>query len=1425
MEWQFIIDTNLYTPEEIIENVLVTGCLEASNVTYCGDNTAVGYFTTGQISGFETGIIMGSGPVDAISGVDEGDNIDYDCITEPGIYNDMSSISASNGGSTSIYDMNVIEFDFVPSSDTTIFKFVFASEEYDAYECTAYNDVFAFFVSGPGISGPYSDNAINVALVPGTSTPITISTINNDPSCCVGCNTYYTDVVPSEQLWVQGMTLPIEAVMAGLTPCETYHIKFVVCDAGDGVLNTFVFFQGSSFTSGGDITMNHHSATGVDDQVYEGCQNYFVYSRVDTTTLADSAEVLISISGTVNVNTDLDTILPTQFWLPPGIMSDTIPYTAISDGIAEGTEYLIISLINGCPCNQTTTIVDTIFIFDNFDLQAAIGGDTLICLSQSATISTTVNPAFNPGDISYLWSTAATTNSITVTPNTTTTYFVTIQDPCSQTAILSHTVTVIPTVVAAFTVIPDSVCTNENTTITFTGTAGPSAIYTWNFDGGTVASGSGQGPYQVYWTTAGQPTITLNMNDNGCMGYGEEDITVSQIPTSPFTVVPTIICSGDTLTINYNGNASPAAFYLWDFDGGAVISGSGQGPIQVNWTLPGNHDITLEVKENGCTSLETVITVFNPAPLNIVPSTSNIDCPGNAGQASFDVSGGVSPYIYNWSPNPPPLQMGDYTVTITDQLGCYDTYSFSITSPNPFVYVPAFTNLNCYNDNSGSITTSLTGGSEPYTYKWSHDNLNQFTQDSAVTGLSAGTYYLTITDDSLCTVKDTFYISQPALLVTSITSSTNISCFGDNNGSATAVASGGTAQYTFQWNDPLNQATPQAVNLPAGNYSVTTTDAHSCTATASVTLTQPTLFTSTITGTDVSCYGGSDGTITVSPTGGTTPYFHEWSPQQPNNFNIDGLSAGVYWVTISDAHSCTTLNNYIINEPDSITYIMTSTPVTCFGYNNGTAVITITGGGTPNFTFSWSNGQMFNHPFLSKILAAAGTYTITITDAAGCTLSTSVQITQPAKVMVTVPPTQYMCTNGSKSIYASATGGHPGYTYTWSTNQTTSMITVAPAHTTLYNVFATDILNCTSELAYVKVVVYPPLSFDVTVSSDTICPGEDVTFAAHTVGGESPYIYTLSPGITVPPTFIMHPIATTTYSLTVSDVCETPDETDEVTIYVMVEPSNDFYPSITSGCTPLTVQFNETNDMDNRTFDWDFGDPGGLNHDTQQNPFHIYQNPGDYSVSLTTTSEFGCISLNVMNNLIHVYPSPDAWFTNTPDVADILDPTIHFTNQSTLAYVSNWIFGDGSDTVTAVNPVHQFRAPGEYYPKLIVETEHQCKDSVIGTLIIINDKYTFFAPTAFSPDEDGTNDLFSPKIHGLQQGSYHLYIYDRWGEIIFDTDRYDVDPESGRINYGWDGKAKAGRKAVKPGVYTWFLIYKDLSDIEHVESGSVTVIR
>ncbi|MBU0764823.1 MAG: choice-of-anchor L domain-containing protein [Bacteroidetes bacterium] len=1420
------VNTDLYTPEEIVTDILVTGCLSASNVVYCGDPEAIGYFSTGSISGFENGVILGSGPVNAISGTDDGDYVDYPCSTEPGIMADMSDIAADNGGSDMIYDMSVLEFDFVPSSDTTIFQFVFASEEYDAFECTSYNDVFAFFVSGPGISGPYEDNAINVALIPGTNIPITISTINNDPSCFDDYNMYYQDVVSSEQLRVEGMTVPISAVMAGLIPCETYHIKFVVSDAGDGILNTYVFFEGSSFTSGGEVSMENFSQIGASNEVYEGCTDYLVFTRIDTTDISDTLFIDFTISGTAVMGTDI-TDIPLPLYILPGELFDTVYYSGIIDGLAEGSEYVIFSVENGCPCSTSTTS-DTIFVYDNFDLQPAISGDTIVCLGQSATITATVNASLDPNFITYNWSSGSGANSITVSPGTTTTYYVTIQDPCNQYEVLEHTVVVVPFIDASFTIDPDSVCINEATDITFTGASGPNAQFTWDFDGGNVLSGSGPGPYSVAWASSGTMTVGLNMNDNGCTGIGSETVVVSAIPSSSFTVAPVIVCAGNPVTVTYTGMAGPTATYTWNFGSANVISGSGEGPYQVNWTTEGNHTVTLEVKEFDCTSSITSVTVYNPAPLTVGFAASNISCPnGSPGQVNFDVNGGQEPYSYTWPAgvNPTNLQEGTYTVTVTDQLTCSETVTFTITAPNPFVYTPNFTDLNCYQDNSGSITVSLSGGTEPYQYTWLHNAQVIPVNDSTVSGLEAGTYYITITDDSLCTVVDTFVLSQPTLLTVSITNSDDVNCNGGSDGSATAQAVGGTAPYQYQWNDPLSQAAPAAFNLSAGTYSVIVTDQNGCTAGTNVTINEPLQMSSTITGTDVSCYGGSNGTVTVVASGGTIPYFYTWSPAQPNASTVTGLEAGTYFVTVRDVNGCTVLNSRTVDEPAQILFTTGTTDASCYGLSDGTATVTITGGGTVPFTFDWSTNEQEVNNSTSSITSSAGYYYVTMTDASGCSRNAMMFIDEPTEVIMELTPNQVICHGGSAKLHVSATGGHPGYTYYWSTGATGQSITVSPVETTSYSVYAIDADGCYSETQYVKVIVRNLFSIYLTSNYDTICPGEPVYITIHATGGLWPHCYVLNTGDTVNSPFLRYPYETQTYAVTVSDGCETPEESADILITVMPEPPNTFAPDSTIGCAPHTVYFNETNPHFGQSYYWNFGDPGSQNHDTLKNPNHTYYYPGTYTVMLRTTSQYGCINTVTMEQLIHIYENPSALFTNDPDVATILYPFITFTNLSipSPVYKSYWIFGDGSDTVNTNNPVHEYLAPGEYYPELIVETEYGCIDRIIGSQIIIHDEYTLFVPTAFSPDGDNQNDIFSPKIFGLMEGTYHLYIYDRWGQMIYHTDDYGLDGNDNPV-YGWDGRVYGGRIA-DTGVYTWLLIYKDKGDIDHIESGAVTVIR
>ncbi len=248
------VDTTTLTPEQLIEEVLITGLLEVSNVVYDGPARAIGQFIHGNIFGFESGLIMGCGAVDDICDDDISGDLLYWESGSADVKADISGISQASGGSPNIFDQVILEFDLVPSAEAIEINFVFASDEYPTFEHTNYNDVFAFFVSGPGISGPYADGAVNAAVIPGTSIPITISTVNgtDNPS-------YFGEyVTPMPEFNTGGYTIPITATISGLFPLSTYHIKLVIADASDYSINTYIMFEAGSFAVGSNFQDKHN---------------------------------------------------------------------------------------------------------------------------------------------------------------------------------------------------------------------------------------------------------------------------------------------------------------------------------------------------------------------------------------------------------------------------------------------------------------------------------------------------------------------------------------------------------------------------------------------------------------------------------------------------------------------------------------------------------------------------------------------------------------------------------------------------------------------------------------------------------------------------------------------------------------------------------------------------------------------------------------------------------------------------------------------------------------------------------------------------------------------------------------------------------------------------------------------------------------
>jgi len=358
----------------------------------------------------------------------------------------------------------------------------------------------------------------------------------------------------------------------------------------------------------------------------------------------------------------------------------------------------------------------------------------------------------------------------------------------------------------------------------------------------------------------------------------------------------------------YNGGGGGASTNL-------SIGAGGGGGSYLNGTLVGN--VVANNAGNGYVS----ITYLN-LPLSIaISSQTNVLCFGGKGSATADsATGGVPHYTYSWSPNggtnltASNLTAGSYTVTATDNHGCTATASVIITQPSALsVSANVTANVLCNGGSNGGISSVVNGGTSPYTYLWS--NLQNTPN---ITGLSAGTYTLNVTDNNGCTGSATVTITQPNALSVNANVTANVACNGGGNASASSVVSGGTLSYTYSWSDANTQTTIAATGLSAGIYTVTVTDACGSSATASATITQPAILAIVKGSVPASSVSNCDGSAWVNVSGGTVVYTYLWNPGGATTDTIKNQCAGSYCCTVTDANGCVDSVCVSINAPTGV---------------------------------------------------------------------------------------------------------------------------------------------------------------------------------------------------------------------------------------------------------------------------------------------------------------------------------------------------------------------------------------------------------------------------------------------------------------------------------------------------------------------------
>jgi hypothetical protein len=377
---------------------------------------------------------------------------------------------------------------------------------------------------------------------------------------------------------------------------------------------------------------------------------------------------------------------------------------------------------------------------------------------------------------------------------------------------------------------------------------------------------------------------------------------------------------------------------------------------------------------------------------------------------------------------------------------------------------------------------------------------------TSLTLSAVGTYSITAT----CTVAGSTSVASTAVTGLEIkapvsvtaASQTNISCNGGSNGAASInTPTGGAGGYTYSWSPSGGTATT-ATGLSVGTYTVTVTGANSCTATQRFTITQPTaISTSTVAQTNVSCNGGSNGSASVTPSGGAGGYTYLWSPSGGTAATASGLSAGTYTVTVTDANACTATQSFTITQPTAITVTAASqTNIACFGGSSGAATINTPTGGTAGYAYSWSpsGGTATTATGLS-----AGTYTVTVTDANACTATQSFTITQLTAISTsTAAQTNVSCNGGSNgSATVTPSGGTGGYTYSWSPSGGTAATATGLSAGT-YTVTVTDANACTATRNYT--ITQPPIVTAPIITSPVslvVCSPSTLTLIASGCAG------------------------------------------------------------------------------------------------------------------------------------------------------------------------------------------------------------------------------------------------------------------------------------------------------------------------------------
>ncbi len=1117
----------LFTPEDLITNVFLGDGVEVTNITYNGDDAAVGYFTNGTNDvGMDRGIVMASGTAVTAATPNNAGGTSGGPINSTASDPDITAITTSTPNDVAIYEIS-----FIPISDTLRFKYAFASEEYPEYACSDYNDAFGFFISGPGISGPFSNNGINIAFVPDpadptgttfTDLPVTINNVNpgvvgingtidncTPPNGSLDYGVYYNDNTGSNTLTYDGV-LDVFIAQVVVTPCEEYTIKLAICDAGDSAYDSAVFLEAKSFGTG---SLTVETATvSLDGTITESCSDG-ILSFSFPGPVASDFHVDYTIFGEAENGVDFE-FIPGDLFIAAGDSAVSVPVIAYEDGIAEGLESIGID-VQRDPCNRDTFYF---YIRDNDIVNPELSDDTTVCRFEPVQLDGTLDITLPPPPTF----TNETDYPIQVidpnqppppgTPPTISEINVFgVQPPTLQEGVVKRVCINVDhgwiSDIDAFLVSPggqflelttdNGGSGNDYTETCFT----PEATDPINF--GSTAPNTAA-PFTGDWQPEG---VWSDLWDGEYPTNGTWQLQIrDDITADNGTLLGWSICFNPLYQIDYSW--TPSEGLSCDDCPDPIATPDST----TTYYLTATDTYGCEVYDSITITVLDVLPAPNVTCDGVTTNSITFNWDEVPGANGYEVSINGGPWM---SPTPGPLQQyvsnlnlgEDVTIMVRSTSLCdglIDTLTCTtVDCTPPTLALTNTTDVTCNGDNNGSLSITATGNFPPYEYSIAGIETN----DTGVfSGLPGGIYDVLVTDIGGCATSIQVEILEPDALSSQEIVLGEALCNGSSEGSGTVVVSGGVQPYSFVWNN--GSVDSVATNLVVGEYIVVVTDANGCSITDSLLIVEPELLIVTPASQAVSCNGEGDGTASVTVEGGVEPYIYQWDANANNQTTATatGLNGGLYTVVITDFQGCAGEATVTVNEDPPVELTINGSDAACADSNDGTATVEAQGGAGGVYTYQWDDPALQQTATATNL--APNSYTVVVTDSNNCSETATITIEAPEALVVNNLLSEDASCAGLNDgiITIGVSGGAYPYTYEWSDNNTITDSTRTDLVAGDYQIIITDGNDC-SQTMDIFLGEPAPIDLDFTIENVACNGNDDGVATVLPSGGSEPYTY------------------------------------------------------------------------------------------------------------------------------------------------------------------------------------------------------------------------------------------------------------------------------------------------------------------------------